>query len=410
MTAGMMTPIITCCHHTAQGNQITMSSSLVVCTVSLHCAAGITWTESVHQTPALLVQAGQSAQMSCSHQLHGAYYHMYWFQQFPGESMELIVHTLPFQPPEFSEIRRQHKYSANKTVYGSGTFTVKSVEPSDVVELKKWNEEPTVQVGNQADSLQLSVLKASTVFTQRHGKVSFFFPAYFGGGTKLTVLGCKWKRNEDDTSHQDNLMLALNVTIHLVKVLEPSAEECQSRGDKKNRKTLVCVASGFYPDVVSVSWRVDGREVAGGVATDTAARRQGRYYDLASSLRVPLTQWFTAGKNFSCTVSFYNGNETVDRSDWVRGIEGPGAEAIREEYLRTAHTVKLSYAVLIAKNGVYGAFVAFLVWRLQRSCVCAANDLSVMWFQTEVCDVYHKPQSTRPLFAKKVFQHVTWSD
>uniref|UniRef100_A0A8D3B4V2 Ig-like domain-containing protein n=1 Tax=Scophthalmus maximus TaxID=52904 RepID=A0A8D3B4V2_SCOMX len=229
----------------------------------------ITWTESVHQTPALLVQAGQSAQMSCSHQLHGAYYHMYWFQQFPGESMELIVHTLPFQPPEFSDIRRQHKYSANKTVYGS--------------------------VGNQADSLQLSVLKASTVFTQRHGKVSFFFPAYFGGGTKLTVL---------------------------VKVLEPSAEECQSRGDKKNRKTLVCVASGFYPDVVSVSWRVDGREVAGGVATDTAARRQGRYYDLASSLRVPLTQWFTAGKNFSCTVSFYNGNETVDRSDWVRGIEG----------------------------------------------------------------------------------------
>lgn len=86
----------------------------------------------MHQTPALLVQAGQSAQMSCSHQLHGAYYHMYWFQQFPGESMELIVHTLPFQPPEFSDIRRQHKYSANKTVYGSGTFTVKSVEPSDV--------------------------------------------------------------------------------------------------------------------------------------------------------------------------------------------------------------------------------------------------------------------------------------
>ncbi|AWP18396.1 hypothetical protein SMAX5B_006648 [Scophthalmus maximus] len=325
MTAGMMTPIITCRHHTAQGNQITMSSSLVVCTVSLLCAAGITWTESVHQTPALLVQAGQSAQMSCSHQLHGAYYHMYWFQQFPGESMELIVHTLPFQPPEFSDIRRQHKYSANKTVYGSGTFTVKSVEPSDVV-------------GNQADSLQLSVLKASTVFTQRHVKVSFFFPAYFGGGTKLTVL-------ESNRA----------ITPPRVKVLEPSAEECQSRGDKKNRKTLVCVASGFYPDVVSVSWRVDGREVAGGVATDTAARRQGRYYDLASSLRVPLTQWFTAGKNFSCTVSFYNGNETVDRSDWDQ------ERKLYEEYLRTAHTVKLSYAVLIAKNSVYGAFVAFLV-------------------------------------------------
>uniref|UniRef100_A0A8D3B4R3 Ig-like domain-containing protein n=1 Tax=Scophthalmus maximus TaxID=52904 RepID=A0A8D3B4R3_SCOMX len=218
------------------------------------------------------------------HQLHGAYYHMYWFQQFPGESMELIVHTLPFQPPEFSDIRRQHKYSANKTVYGSGTFTVKSVEPSDVgVYLC------AVSPHSEADTCL----------------VSFFFPAYFGGGTKLTVL-------ESNRA----------ITPPRVKVLEPSAEECQSRGDKKNRKTLVCVASGFYPDVVSVSWRVDGREVAGGVATDTAARRQGRYYDLASSLRVPLTQWFTAGKNFSCTVSFYNGNETVDRSDWVRGIEG----------------------------------------------------------------------------------------
>lgn len=86
---------------------------------------------------------------------------------------------------------------------------------------------------------------------------------------------------------------------------------------------MVCVASRFYPDHVSVFWQIDGVNVeTDGVATDNAALWEGEHYSITSRLRVPLREWFTPGKKFTCTVSFFNGNETVHRSDWVEGVEG----------------------------------------------------------------------------------------
>ena len=101
-------------------------------------------------------------------------------------------------------------------------------------------------------------------------------------------------------------------------MLKPSENEC--RGNKK--KTLVCVASGFYPDHVSVFWQIDGVNVSDGVATDGAALWDGERYSITSRLRVSLSEWFTPAKTFTCTVSFFTGNQTVYRSDWVEGIEG----------------------------------------------------------------------------------------
>lgn len=44
--------------------------------------------------------------------------------------MKLIVHTVPYKPPDFGNVS-QDKYSAAKTVSESGSFTVKNVEPGD---------------------------------------------------------------------------------------------------------------------------------------------------------------------------------------------------------------------------------------------------------------------------------------
>lgn len=153
-----------------------------------------------------------------------------------------------------------------------------------------------------------------------------------------------------------------------MKVLEPSENECENE-DKKGgkKKTLVCVASGFYPDHVSVFWKIDGNNVTHGVATDNAAVQDGKYYKITSRLRVPLRKWFTEGMVFKCTVSFFNGSETVHRSGWISGIEGPGASTVRGKYLRITQNAKVTYVVLIFKSVIYGVFVVFLVLWLQGS-------------------------------------------
>ncbi len=90
-----------------------------------------------------------------------------------------------------------------------------------------------------------------------------------------------------------------------VKVFPPSSKECRDKKDNSKKKTIVCVASKFYPDHVSVSWELNGEAVTKGVATDNVALREGEYYTITSRLRVSAEQWYTPSNNFSCIVNFY---------------------------------------------------------------------------------------------------------
>ncbi|XP_078145573.1 M1-specific T cell receptor beta chain-like isoform X3 [Centroberyx gerrardi] len=176
-------------------------------------------------------------------------------------------------------------------------------------------------------------------------------PAYFGNGTKLTVLDPN-----------------IPITPPTVKILQPSLKECKDKKDKKNKKTLVCVASGFYPDHVSVFWQIEGENVTDGVATDNATLRDGKLYSITGRLRVPARTWHTPGRKFNCTVSFFNGTHTTYHSGLVYGTDlGQGEGMTREKYLQITQTAKLSYGVFIAKSSLYGVFVLVLVWKLQAS-------------------------------------------
>ncbi|KAI9537746.1 hypothetical protein NQZ68_022408 [Dissostichus eleginoides] len=177
------------------------------------------------------------------------------------------------------------------------------------------------------------------------------YEAYFGQGTKLTVL---------EPDHE--------VTDPTVKVFTPSPKECRNQRDHKRTKTLVCVASGFYPDHVSVSWQVGGGAVSSsGVATDSSALRGDKTYRISSRLRVSASDWFTEGRKFTCRVSFFNGTHTSHHEDTVEGVQVKEGVMTREKYLKTTQAAKLSYVVFIVKSSVYGAGVAFLLWRLQSS-------------------------------------------
>uniref|UniRef100_A0A4W6FTV6 Ig-like domain-containing protein n=1 Tax=Lates calcarifer TaxID=8187 RepID=A0A4W6FTV6_LATCA len=173
--------------------------------------------------------------------------------------------------------------------------------------------------------------------------------AYFGKGTKLTVL-------------------ERNITQPTVTVFKPSLHECENKNEKgtgvTKKKTLLCVASGFYPDHVSVSWKVDGKKVDKNVSTDSAAQLDGDFYRITSRLRVPAKDWHNPKKYFQCIVSFFNGNETKHFEGSIKGEADP---VKRAKYLKITQSAKLSYSVFIVKSCIYGAFVVFLVWRLQGS-------------------------------------------
>ncbi|XP_023272062.1 uncharacterized protein LOC111662437 [Seriola lalandi dorsalis] len=404
---------------------------------------GVTWATGIQQIPDLHVQMGQAAKMDCSHKLHGSYYHMYWFQQLPGGGIKLIVHTLPYKPPDFGtlartppalirslgdkvqlvcthgqtdyrvmlwyqqppgqtdmkligylnyyEVKMEKPYEQHFSIHGDlsqvNSITLHQSLPQIVEEgaevhigcshndsdlpIMLWyqqredsqsmtlivfgyaTEVPNYE-GKFKEQFELRkesavkgdlIIRRANLFHSAVGLCSFT-EAYFGAGTKLTVL-------------EPNLPPKQPT----VKVLKPSVRECQNWKDNKQYKTLVCVASDFYPDHVSVFWQIDGGNVTRGVATDSSARRDGKYYRITSRLMVPLIQWYTPEKNFSCTVSFFNGNKTTYSSNWVRGIEAPGGG----RYLRITQNAKLSYAVLIVKSSFFGVFVVLLLYKLKGS-------------------------------------------
>ncbi|CAK6983134.1 uncharacterized protein LOC124855307 [Scomber scombrus] len=105
-----------------------MISVLIIFTVSLLCTAG---GQHINQTWRLMVEMGHSAEMDCNHSLGGTYFHMYWFQQLPGESMKHIVYTVPFSKQHGFGNFSQEKFSATKPDFETGSFTVKNVQPED---------------------------------------------------------------------------------------------------------------------------------------------------------------------------------------------------------------------------------------------------------------------------------------
>ncbi|XP_068435814.1 M1-specific T cell receptor beta chain-like [Clinocottus analis] len=284
-------------------------------------AAGISQSVLITQWPHYVSSLPSGvAEMHC-YQNDTNYEYLYWYRQPSGGGFQLLLYLLAGS-------------AIHEKGFETGFEAVKSNE-------KQWSLKITsVQKDDEAVYLCAASLH---VFLHCDNTNE----AYFGKGTKLTVL---------EPEHKP--------TGPRVKVLPPSAKKCLNQKDQNI--TIVCVARGFYPDHVGVSWKMDKENVTDGVATDAAAfRSPGGKYTITSRLRVSAEDWFTEGKEFTCTVSFFNGTGTEDYTNSTRGEKGRLISA--EKYLRITQTAKLSYVVFIVKSGVYGAFVAFLVWKLQRS-------------------------------------------
>uniref|UniRef100_A0A4W6BLZ7 Ig-like domain-containing protein n=1 Tax=Lates calcarifer TaxID=8187 RepID=A0A4W6BLZ7_LATCA len=180
--------------------------------------------------------------------------------------------------------------------------------------------------------------------------------AYFGAGTKLTVL-------ED----------GVDVTPPTVKMFWPSSTECRNP-ENTRKKTLLCVATDFYPDHVRVFWQMNGENVTTGVATGNPVKQHDKKYRITSRLRVHADDWQDSENEFTCNVEFF----TIDKgpiiiSESIQSKEDLSPkESTREDYLKITQTAKLTYSVFIIKSFIYGAFVVFVVYKLK---VCQTQHL-----------------------------------
>ncbi|XP_061700361.1 M1-specific T cell receptor beta chain [Syngnathoides biaculeatus] len=274
----------------------------------------------VTQTPAdIIASAGQSATLACSHQ-KSEYNQLLWYRQ-RGAGMELL---------------------------GYITYKSATMEPGEDVKL-----EGGARIGETCrmtvPELHLNFSAVYYCAASAHGAVS---EALFGGGTKLSVL-------------EPNV----EISFPTVTLFPPSDGECTNQKDREaKKKTLVCAATGFYPDHVEVAWLVNGQIRERGVAKDPEARRRGLQYAITSRLRVPAPEWLRGGAAFTCVVTFFDGTTYRNFTETISGKDDSSEDQLtRESFLRLTESAKLSYGVLIAKSCVYAVFVAFLLWRFRAS-------------------------------------------
>ncbi|KAI4570752.1 hypothetical protein MJT46_006269 [Ovis ammon polii x Ovis aries] len=181
-------------------------------------------------------------------------------------------------------------------------------------------------------------------------------PLYFGAGSRLTVL--------DDLRQ---------VHPPKVAVFEPSEAEIS----RTQKATLVCLATGFYPDHVELTWWVNRKQVTTGVSTDPEPYKEDltqndSRYCLSSRLRVTAAFWHNPRNHFRCQVQFYG---LTDQDQWEeQDRDKPVTQNISAEtwgradcgvtsasYQQGVLSATLLYEILLGKATLYAVLVSALV-------------------------------------------------
>ncbi|CAG5866807.1 unnamed protein product [Menidia menidia] len=268
-------------------------------------STGSSPSEQVHQTPAdALYKPGDTAVIHCSHTVDN-FERICWYKQSNNQLQLLGYMDMIFGRPE---------------------------------------ESVNVKINGSAEKGQICTLIVEELNV--NGNAVYFCAA----GYHSAVCLCTPPQKHSN----------INITEPTVKILRPAQKEIRNKRDDAEKKTLVCAATRFYPDHVSIYWQINGADATDGVATDHAAvQGNDSFYRITSRLRVPAQKWFSSKTKFTCAVRFFNGSAY----NWSnKTISGDNVG-----YMRLTQNAKLSYTVIIVKSCIYGAFVCFLVLKLQIS-------------------------------------------
>nr|XP_036849023.1 immunoglobulin lambda-1 light chain-like isoform X3 [Manis javanica] len=207
------------------------------------------WAQSVlTQPPSVSGSPGQRVSIPCSN-IPGIL--VQWYQQFTGSAPRLLIYDNNNRASGVPD-----RFSGSKSG-SSGSLTITGLQAEDEADYycSSWDG-------------------------------SFEAP-FFGGGTRLTVLG--------------HPKAAPSVTL-----FPPSSEELSA-----NKATVVCLISDFYPGAVTVAWKADGAPVTQGVETTKPSKQRNNKYVASSYLRLSPNAW-KSHSSVSCQVT--HEGSTVERT------------------------------------------------------------------------------------------------
>ncbi|ELR52677.1 hypothetical protein M91_00613, partial [Bos mutus] len=286
----------------------------------------------VTQTPRYLVKRrGEKVVIECIQNMD--HERMFWYRQDPALGLRLLHFSIDAGTVEEGDV--PHGYSVSRKKKESFPLTLASATTNQTSMYLCASSEYTAQHGH--------ILSAQKGQMQEAG-------LYFGNGTKLSVL--------DDLSR---------VHPPKVAVFEPSEAEIS----RTQKATLVCLATGFYPDHVELTWWVNRKQVTTGVSTDPEpykedpARDDSRYC-LSSRLRVTAAFWHNPRNHFRCQVQFHG---LTDQDQWEEQDRAkPVTQNISAEawgraasYQQGVLSATLLYEILLGKATLYAVLVSALV-------------------------------------------------
>nr|ABU93659.1 T cell receptor beta [Gallus gallus] len=267
----------------------------------------------INQPSILVLKEDENTTLTCSQNDNHIY--MYWYLQQPGKGLQLIYSSY--------EVNQENKGDIH-TGYEAKRLT-KQVFRLDIISVKKNHS---------------AIYFCASSLATRTGTGGSSTPLNFGQGTRLTVLGKNSEIIEPD-----------------VVIFSPSKQEIQ----EKKKATLVCLASGFFPDHLNLVWKVNGVKRTEGVGTDEISTSNGSTYSLTSRLRISAQEWFNPLNRFECIANFFKNGTQQSIQKIIYG--DTGCDIFKENYQRSATAGKFVYIMLIFKSILYGIFVmGMMLW------------------------------------------------
>uniref|UniRef100_H9GD88 Ig-like domain-containing protein n=1 Tax=Anolis carolinensis TaxID=28377 RepID=H9GD88_ANOCA len=227
----------------------------------------------ITQSPlSLVLQKGKTAELKCNQ----TYGHdvMFWYRQDRGQELQLLFHF--------------YYESMQDTGKKPDRFTPEKTQ-KEICNLKI-NPEGARGFGYNCLRKFIIVTLFGTVSNTQQ---------YFGRGSRLTVL------------EEGQITSPPKVTI-----FAPSEEEVK----EKQKATIVCLATNFFPDHVSLTWYLNDEVRTDGVKTETPQYdKTKKEYSLISRIRITIKEWQNSNNKFRCNVEFYDENGKSDYSDEIFG-------------------------------------------------------------------------------------------